>query len=374
MHAPARSALLVTFVQTRTTKPALPMTLLALAFATSLTAQYVSPFGHRLAEGLSNNVFPFGNTAVPFRFSQVHDDVPAMTVTSLAFRHNAATVRYAAHSITCDGWMSTAVASSSLATTNFDNNHGADKVPVIFNRTFNHAASDPTCVPGAWLLSYPLDVPFTFAGTPASICWEVHVTAKTQGSSVTHDAFSVSANPPLQIGRGGVGCRATGASGAMTISGTSTMSWSTRTGTLNVAGANVVPNAPAFHILGADKTQWFGLPLPFQLPGTGSAPSGPCYIYTDALASFPITASNTGTLTNSIPVPATSNLNGFSTLSQFWAVDSAANSWGIVTSPVAVHGFVRPTLPAVGSRIWLSGSLGAVGTFSTASWLITKFN
>jgi hypothetical protein len=229
-------------------------------------------------------------------------------------------------------------------------------------------------VPGDFVLRYPLDVPFTFAGAPGSLCWEVHVTAKTQIGSVTHDAFSVSTNPALQIGRGGLGCRATGAAGAMTITGTSSLRWPTRTGTLTVTVTTAPANAAAFHVLGADKNQWFGLSLPFLLPGTNGAPSGSCHIYTDLLTSFPIAATSTGGLSNSISVPATPNLNGLATLSQFWALDGAANSWGLVTSPVTAHGFVRATLASVAARVWLSGSLGLTGTASASSWLITRFN
>lgn len=339
-----------------------------------VSAQYVSPSYHAKAEGLSNNVFPFGNTTVPFRFSQLHDDVPAITINSLTFRHNATTVTYPSHSITCDGWMSTAPSASGSASTTFDNNHGTDKVQVIINRTYNHPASDPRCVPGDWLLSYPLDVPFTFGGTPATLCWEVQVTAKTQTTSITHDAFGTSTNPALQVGRGGVGCLATGRTVAMSATGTSSMSWSTNSGTLTLNGTNGPANAPAFHVLGTDKNNWFGLPLPFELPGTNTAPSGSCYIYTDVLASFPVTASSTGAMTSAVPVPATQNLNGLTTFSQFWAIDTAANSWGIVTTPGVAHNWVAPPQPAIASRIYLSGSLGLTGTFSTSSWLITKFN
>ncbi|MEZ5963607.1 MAG: hypothetical protein R3F56_07150 [Planctomycetota bacterium] len=338
------------------------------------SAQYVSPAHHARAEGLSNNVFPFGNTTVPFRFSQLHDDIPAMTVTSMTFRHNLATVTYASHSVTCDGWMSTALTASGSASTTFDNNHGTDKLQVIVNRTYNHPASDPRCAPGDWLLSYPLDVPFTFAGSPGTLCWEVQVTAKTQTSSVTHDAFSTSTNPSLQVGRGGVGCIATGRTTAMSATGTSTMTWASGTGTLTFNGTNGPANAAAFHVLGTDKNSWFGLPLPFELPGTNSAPSGSCYIYTDVLTSFPVVASATGALTNAVPVPATQNLHGLATLSQYWCLDSAANSWGIVTSPVVPHAWVAPPPAAVACRVYLSGSLGLTGTFSTSSWLITQFN
>lgn len=339
------------------------------------SAQYVSPAHHANSEGLANNVFPFGNTTVPFRFLQLHDDVPAMTVTSMTFRHNLATVTYQAHSITCDGWMSTAVSAASGANAMFDNNHGTDKIQVITNRTYNHPASDPRCAPGDWLLRYPLDTPFTFGGNPATLCWEVHVTGKTQTASVTHDAFSVSTNPALQVGRGGVGCLSTGRTAAMLATAASAnINWTAGTGTLRMTGANAAASAPVVHVLGTDKNNWLGLVLPFELPGTNSAPSGSCFIYTDVLLTLGGSASATGAFTSDVPVPLTNNLHGLSTLSQYMAIDPPANSWGLVTSPVAVHAWVAPTPGNPGGRVFLSGSLGASGTASASSWLITKFN
>lgn len=110
--------------------------------------------------------YPFGNTTVPFRFSQIHDDVPAGLITGMRFRHNLTTTTYAAHSITIDAWMSTSLNASTAADTTFDNNHGVDKIQVITNRTYNMPASTAGQAPGDWLLDYPFDIPFVFAGAP----------------------------------------------------------------------------------------------------------------------------------------------------------------------------------------------------------------
>ncbi len=339
------------------------------------SAQYVSPVRHTTAEGLSNNVFPFGNTAVPFRFAQVHDDARPGVVTGLAFRHNLATVTYPSHSITTDIWVSTAITTSATVSTTFDNNHGLDKFQVATARTYNHPASDPNCVPGPFVLSYPFDVPFVFAGG-APLCWEAQVTAKTQTSSITHDAVTPnSTNPSLQVGRFGVGCLATGRTAAMGATGTSaSMSWAGGTGILRVTGTNAAANAPLVMILGTSKANWGSIPLPFELPGTGTAPSGSCYVYTDILASFANVASATGASTTDVPIPLANHMNGTVTRSQIVAVDIGANLWNVVTSPVVIHGFTAPTGPSVGARVYLSGSLGATGTASTSSWLVTHFN
>jgi hypothetical protein len=96
----------------------------------------------------NNNVFPFGNTTVPFRFSQIHDDVPAGLITGMRFRHNLTTTTYAAHSITIDAWMSTSLNASTARDTTFDNNHGRRQDPGHHQPHLQHAGFDGR--PGAW--------------------------------------------------------------------------------------------------------------------------------------------------------------------------------------------------------------------------------
>src|SRR5262245_31818730 len=81
---------------------------------------YVSPAHFAHSEGISQQSFPFGIATVPFRYLQVHDDVPAMTVRGLAFRHNGGNVNgtiYPAHAVTLNAWMSTAATTSTTFST-----------------------------------------------------------------------------------------------------------------------------------------------------------------------------------------------------------------------------------------------------------------
>lgn len=348
----------------------------SLLLCSLVSAQYVSPSFYTTAEGTANNVFPFGNTTVPFRFEQVHDNVPAMSISGVAFRHNATTTVYPAHSVTIDAWMSTASVTSGTATNDFDTNHGGDKVQVAAAQTYNHLASDPRCVPGEFILRYPTTA-FAFAGGANSVCWEVHVTAKTQTGSIVHDAISgpAVANPPLQVGRGGLGCISTGQTLAMLATGSSTMTWSTNSGLLNVATTRAAANAPMAHIIGVDKTTCLGLPLPIELPGTNGAPSGSCFLHLCPIGAAinTGTASATGAWTSSVPVPAFSWWNGFTLLSQTVAVDVGANPWNLVTSPLVAHGWVAPTPASDIARVFLSGALTNPGTLSLASSLVTQF-
>lgn len=351
----------------------------SLLFATtSLIAQQFSPPHFANAEGSSNNVFPFGNTTVPFRYSQIHDSLPAMLVSGMSFRHNAATVTYPAHSVTIDAWVSTATVAAGGMGTAFDNNHGVDKQQVIFNRTYTHPASNPADVPGQFVLDYPFDVPFAFGG--GSLCWEVHVTAKTQATSITHDSASAStttaANPAMVVSRFGAGCLATGASNPMAATAVQSIDWLTGTATMTVNGTNLEPNGITLFCTGLDKTSFSGLPLPAVIPASLGAPSGTCTVYSDILLSSVVVNSATGTGTNAfnfVPLPA---YHGLTFYSQIWGIDLPANPFGLVTSNATIHHLVAPfSVPLPLSRMWLSGSLGptASSTAGLGNGLVTRF-
>jgi hypothetical protein len=339
-----------------------------------LTAQsYTSPAFFANAEGLNNNVFPFGSTTVPFRFAQVHDDLPAGLITGMRFRHNLATAAYPAHSVTIDAWVSTAVTPSTGASNVFDNNHGFDKIQVISNRTYNHPASVAGQAPGEWLLDYPFDVPFVFGGAPNSLCWEVHVTAKTQTTSVIYDsAGQGSTNPAIQVGRGGTGCLSTGRATAMQCNATQAMNWTTG-GTATITGSNLLANGPVFLATGFDRVAWPGGLLPQLIPTSNLGPSGSCFLYVNSVVTNFALASAAGGVTQVINIPTDPTLHSMVLYSQILGLDATANAFGITASDFATHAVVGPHGAQPVSRIFLSGSLGATGNLSGASYLVTNF-
>lgn len=152
------------------------------------------------------------------------------------------------------------------------------------------------------------------------------------------------------------------------------MSWSTASGTLTLNGTNAPVNAPSFHIVGTSLTTWGSIPLPFELPGTASAPSGSCFVHTDIALTLGANASATGALTSSVPVPAQPYLNGATVYSQWASLDPAANSFGVVSSPVVGHNWVAPTPVPPLVRVFLSGSLAANGNLGPNTGLVTRFN
>jgi hypothetical protein len=330
---------------------------------------YVSPSHFTNAEGLNNNVFPFGS-AVPFRYCQVHDDVPPMLVTRLTFRHDGTILGgaiYPAYSITIDAWMSQAATTSTTTVGMFDNNHGQPKFQVVTSKQFNHPASNPTDVPGQFILDYPLDLPFPHTGT-ASLCWEVHTTARSTTAAIIHDAAgNTNANPALQTTPALTGCISTGRTGPMAAVGASAMNWPGGSGTLTVNGTEALANGPVLHVLGFSKTSFFGIPLPFTIPASS------CVLYNDARVITASLATSTGTSSHSLTVPATPDLNGATVYSQIWGLDPTANPVGITTSNLVIHNFIAPysTLPL--TRVYLSGSLGAVGTVALGYGLVTRF-
>ncbi|MBL8753175.1 MAG: hypothetical protein JNK15_07730 [Planctomycetes bacterium] len=335
----------------------------------------MSPTHFANAEGPANNFYPFGSTVAPFRYSQIHDDVPAMVISGMSFRHNWNANVYAVHSITMDAWVSTAATASAAMSSTFDTNHGVDKTQVVFNRTYTLANSDPSNLPGAFVLDYPFDVPFVFPGGGASLCWEVHVTAKTQTGSVFYDAVSASssttsgpANPAVAIGRFGTGCTATGMATPMTATATQSTNWLGPTMTLTVNGTNLVPNGLNLFCMGVDKTSYLGIPLPAVLPGTT------CPVYSDIVLATPIVASAGGAGSNALTFVPAAAYHGVTIYSQVWGLDAAANAFGLVTSNAAMHHIVAPyTTPLPVSRLFLSGSLGATGTVGTSYGLVTNF-
>ena len=150
------------------------------------------------------------------------------------------------------------------------------------------------------------------------------------------------------------------------------MAWTTNSGTLTVSGSNAPPLAPIYHTIGTNPNAWGSLTLPFELPTTNTSPSGACFIYNDVIATFSYATTVTGTVSSSIPIPAFPSFNGLTIYSQLWALDAAANGWGLVTSPGVGHNFLAPYTTPKLTRVYLSGSLGATGTWGTISGLVTR--
>jgi hypothetical protein len=352
-------------------------TVLSFSLCATLGAQVWSPAHFTNSRAAGSNVFPFG-TGTTFRYAQIHDDITSpIPVMKLSTRRTQSTTALAQGSATVDLWLSTAATSSATPNLTFDNNHGADKTQVITSKMVNMAQATPDSLPGQFDVSLPFDMVFPFTGQ-GSLCWEVHVTNRV--GSFTHDNVSgVNANPPLathNLTAFRPGCKATNRTTNMGATGTSVMTWASGTGILRVTGSNALDSGLVVTVVGANGTTWGGIPLPFLIPGSDTAPSGPCNLYTDVILLQVTVASIAGATTTDVAVPATPDLNGLTTRSQNWCFDAMANPIGIVTSNVVLHNFIAPyptTQPLC--RIYLSGSLGAVASGSqVGGGNVTQFN
>lgn len=362
-----------------------PFAVLALA-ATHLAAQSVSPQHFATTEAPAATSTPFGEFGAimtPFRYQQVHDDVPAMAIHRLAFRHNsqASGATQPAYTLTLDAWISTApvgvTAQQHSAT--FAANHGPDLLHVVTNRTVLVPGNDPAHVPGPFALDLPFDpgVQFAYAGGGRSLVWEVQITARSNAAAVSFDAAStanqVNLNPQHGASRAFTGCRSTGNPNPITVSPTGGMNWQ-QSGQVAMQAVNLLPSSVAIWVFGLDTTQWNGTALPLDVPGSASAPSGTCTLRTD-LVDLRVTSTGTGTHSLGVQAPANPLLHGATVYMQAVGIDPGANALGFTISNLAMQQLCAPyPAPLPVGTVQLAGSLGATGFVVNQVAVVTRFD
>ena len=352
--------------------------LLVLALAASLSAQtnIVSPAAYTNAEAPSGNAFPFGSAASQFRYLNVHDDLAGTPRTILAFalRKGAttSTTITPALSVVMDGFMSTAVTTGATVVASYDANHGADKAQVLTGRTISFPPFGTGIIPYPFVYAVPLDAPFSYAGA-GPLCWEVRITSRPLSGSASHDYVGGSStNPSMAASRYGDGCLAAGHTLPFTVTGGSSVTWTTNQGQVTATTSEGPANASAFYLFGASGTSYGGIPLPFPLPGTTGGSSGTCWLNSDILLTVPGTLSGTGAVTFRVAVPLFPWFGGLNVFGQAVALDVAANSLGLVTSNGINHHIVRPHGNPPGGRVYTS-SLAASGTAAPNQTLVVQF-
>jgi len=359
-----------------------PSAAAVVAFAIAASAQsYVSPAHFTAAEGSLTTTVPFGSVQVPYRYLQIHGDVPAMTISGLAFRWEGAPsgLFYPPFSVTLDLWVSTAARTAATASAVFDTNHGVDKVQVATQQTIAIPGSDPSLLPSPFVLDIPFTAPFAFAGSPASLCWEVQITARTNTIDESFDGAynnaSIAANPPLFSTRAFTGCLATGNTQPMTIATTlAPMNWPAGTGTAADSASQLLHNGAIFWALGFDRVSWNGNPLPVVVPGSTSAPSGACILRLDVATTLFALASATGSAQLNLAFHTQPGLHGALFYEQVLGLDVAANPFGVTASNLVVHQIVAPyPYPLPACRVFAAGSLAISGSVDGTGFLITRF-
>lgn len=359
-----------------TRHPELRLACVAVLGAGAVAAQsVVHPQPFTRAEAPYANVLPFGWTNVPIRMVQVHAGVPAGVVRGMAFRLDAAEVDVAAFQAVVEVDMSSSITSVQAPSATFDANHGTDRTTVLPATVVNFAAAPRGLAPRPFLHALAFNTPFNHAGA-VPLCWDMRITNRSATTNFDYDQAITSANPAATILAFGEGCRLLGATAAMALSASGSLNWSGATATFRFAGSRLPPSSVVALSTGVSTASMNGLPLPFVLPGSGSAPSGPCTIYNDSLLQLPVFTTASGTLaTNTnLSFPLRPSMNGASIYTQVIAAAPQANPWGVATTNAVQLHLTAPFTNDAVSRVWVGGSLSATGRVDLRYGAVVRFD
>jgi hypothetical protein len=345
----------------------------------ALAAQgFVSPEHFKITEANKYAYTPFGDTTAPARFLQIHDDLLSpMTINKIALRRDGFQEnQYPAYVLLLDMWMSNAAKMASDVDRTFDLNHGANKVLVRDKYTqLSMPATMAGPIPRPFEYSIPLTQPFVWNAS-GSLAWEIVLSSTTLNAPVNFDyVHLINPNPPPEVYSFGNGCKASNYSTATQLVPTSSANWGEGIVNFHYAGSHLPKNAMISLNLGYSWKDWGGLTLPYELPGTGTAPSGPCTIYNEGLVILPALTTATGTFQYTVQLNGMHHeYNGLSVFTQAVALDQAANAWGVVTSNSVQHHIVAAwNMTAVGYA-YLQGGNGPIGTAVPNAGFVVKFD
>jgi hypothetical protein len=345
-----------------------------LLLAGAATAQaHVSPAIFTRMEGSTWSAAGLGAASAPSRLLQVHDDVPARAIAALTFRRDGqTTTSYPAVSLLYTLSMSTAATRAAQPSATFDANHGTDRRVVVNNGVVQFPATTHQGYAAPFDYRLPLPMPYQHTGT-GPLCFDLQVTTSSSNSTMFFDAATgVNANPGGLTELVGRGCRRTATSSPATMSGSFQPNWPASTMTLALNGSSLPPTTLGLLGLGDSTTQWAGLTLPFELPGTATAPSGPCSLLSSMLITLPQFTNNNGGFSASVSYVPHPSMRGRNFYFQMVAPDAAANAFGLVLSnSVRFHPYAPWTTVPIGSVDAVT--LGGTGTVRANSGQIVAF-
>lgn len=326
---------------------------------------FVSPAHFTATGGNTALLAGLGESSTPTRYLQVHDDLVGAprVIQGLAPRREKATstLPVAAYSVVADLWLSSATTSSAAPDANFDANHGADKKRVATFQLFHFPTAAPTGVVMPFSFQMPFAQPFSYPRS-APLAWEVQVSTRTNNGTVLFDACSgTGTNPQAESAVVGIGCKTTGATMPMALSGTSQGKWTSSSLSLSLQGINLPKNALVALTFGASNTLYGNVPLPAAIPGTTGFPSGTCTVSCDWLVQVPVLTTASGTLSQVVGGTVHPGQHGASVFSQIVALDAAANATGVVTSNLLEQQVVAPFGAVPVGRVTPSGATAQSG-------------
>ena len=344
----------------------------------SLQAQsIVDPAYAKGVEAVTGDYRPFGSVSSGgWRYLQIHDGLMGKkaTINQLAWRRDVNRGRYSAFSFRLTLILSTAKVSYDKIDTTFDNNHGTNKQTVVNFQEIKWPATAPSRTASPFEYVVKLSKPYAFDGTSGGLCWEAQVTnQQTIRTTVYFDAVSSSStNPRMQTQVYGSGCYHSTEINPMSATGTSSMNWNGKTGTMYLDGRYLQRNNVAIGLFGFSRTQYAVFQLPFMFPGSQNGYSGACYLYTGLDLVIPTTANNSGNTRITFPVPATDALNGQRIYGQILSLDTNSSSAIPLTSTNGVeYQWVKPYGVPMMSRLYASNNFSTTGSKSVNYGLVT---
>lgn len=344
-------------------------------------AQVVSPRHFARVEGDDESYDPITSNATLFRYQQVHDDMVGTprTVNSLTFRLSDSEST-AAINLQATVYLSEAAAgigSTNLSTT-FDANHGANKATVANAVFFNFPAATYDAGRDLWPRAFThrmlFPTPFAYSGA-RPLVWEIQTLSRQNlGARGRLDAASgATANPnPWFVLYTERTCRTGTGQNAVVLNYGDTVNWSSGNIAISLGARYLLPNQSAVALLGLSNQTFAGLPLPYVLPGSTTAPSGTCLLAASGELQLPGSSSGTGTFSFNTNLPVLANANGRRFFMQVAGLAPAANPTGIVTSDAAYIQILAPFTAVPVGTVSLPGSLGAVGRVYTNYGLVTE--
>jgi hypothetical protein len=352
---------------------------LVVALCSGLGAQsVVHPTHHTAAEGLSGNVQPLGSGATPARVLQIHDGLPAGSIRGIAFRLDSTqTAAVAGFSAFVEVHMSTAATTPGAPNATFDANHGIDRTVVLPPRVVQFPAVEHGVLPRPFTHVLTFTTPFQYSAS-GPLCWEIRITSRSTTASFSVDHAVANGNPAPVATIFGTGCAVSGSTQRMALNGSGFATWSAGTMQFNYLGASLPPSSVVFLNFGVSTTSFSGLPLPFELPGSASAPSGACTVYHDIVGQLPVFTTASGSLVGGTNLAITVGpaLHGASLFSQVMALDSTANAFGVVTSNAVQHHIVAP-LPTGTVGVGMVDRIGSslpTGTVTANRGAVVRFD
>ena len=353
--------------------------LMTSCWAATLSAQLVSPRVFTRVDGNGASQEPIASTAVLYRYMQIHDDLQGQprAIGGVAFRLNGCEDT-AAISIQANLVLSEAapgISSSNLSTT-FAGNHGSGAVTVASGVWFNLPAV-PVCDPASGVLPRPfthqmLFPAFAYAGT-RPLVWEMQILSRVNaGNRGSFDrCSSADSNPsPLLVTYLDPSCRISTGASLVRLILDPTPRWTGQPPqlALTLGGRNLDPNQPAVTFMGGTR------PVPSLLiPGSATAPSGPCYVATNSDLTFAGTAAASGTFSLSTTFNLAPTMNGATIFFQTFGVAPSANPLGIVSSDASYMQLRAPYGLVPVSLVTARGSLNATGTIQRNVGLVVQF-